>query len=186
MKTAEITVGGKKVRMVDPGVRAVLRAQEDCLMPNGQLSLSRYVEYIGQRWCEPPLTLDDFANEDEVVEFLRTWVEFRRPATVGSIRAEPPTVPVGQKATIWLAPDRKVEVVNPGLRWILQTQEACTMPNGQMSWLRYVEAILRDCTVGQPKLDAVFVHEDEVVEFVRLFRLLRTGTSTVSAGAEGS
>ena len=48
----EIEVGGRRVVCTNPGVRAVLKAQEECMLPNGQISLLRYVEYIGARWTE--------------------------------------------------------------------------------------------------------------------------------------
>lgn len=182
----EVEINGKRLILTNPGVRAVLKAQEECLQPNGQISILRYVEMICSRWVEPRISLDDFADEDEVVEFLRIWNEFRRPKTVGQIRADPPTCRVGQTSTIYLDDDRKIVVTNPGLRWVLEAQEACTLPNGQFSWLRYAERVLRDCTLGQPKLDEIFLHEDEVIEFLRLFRLLRSGPKGEGAVGGGT
>lgn len=181
----EVEVAGRRLTFVNPGVRAVLRAQEECVLPNGQLSVLRYVEHICARWVEPRITMDWFTTEDEVVEFLRAWNDFRRPDTVSAIRAEPPAVSLGQAATVFLDEERQIRVVNPGLKWVLEAQEACTLPNGQFSWLRYTERLMRDCVVGSPKIDDMFVHEDEVLEFLRIFRLLRERPGAAAAAGTG-
>lgn len=77
---------------------------------------------------------------------------------------------VGKTFTIRVG-NREIVCVNPGVRWILETQKRCRDEFGQLDPVKYVEAILRECVVS-PKgmtLDD-FKHEDEVVEFLRGFR----------------
>lgn len=84
---------------------------------------------------------------------------------------------VGETFTIRVG-EREIKCVNPGVRWILETQKRCRDEFGQLDPVKYVEAILRDCVV-EPKLRLDdFQHEDEIVEFLRGFRDARRQLSS--------
>lgn len=178
----QVEIGGRKVSLLNPGVSAVLKAQEECLGASGQVSPSRLISYIGSRWTNPKVDLGWFRHEGEVVEFMVAWNEFRRPEPF-RVELSEPYCPEGKTVKVRISDGKELQVLNPGMRWVLEAQEACTGPNGRLSWVTYAERVLRDCVVGGAKLD-IFSHEDEVVEFMRLFRLMRI-PPTETSGGEG-
>lgn len=173
----QIEVGGRTIKVLNPGPRAVMAAQEECFGAGGQISPSKYLAYIGSRWTDPKIDLDWFRHEGEVVEFMREWNEFRRPEKF-SVELSGSYCPEGKTATITLSEGKKLNVLNPGMRWVLEAQDSCTGPSGRLAFGAYAERVLRDCVVGGAKLDD-FAHEDEVVEFLRCFRLMRVPPAAV-------
>lgn len=179
-ETREIRIGGRTLKVRNPGTRAVMEAQEECMGPGGRLSPSKYIALIGSRWTEPPIDLNWFRHEGEVVEFLREWDAFRRPEPF-SVTADAAYCPEGKTVTITLSSGKKLRVVNPGMKWVLEAQDDATTPTGRLSLLRYAERVLRDCVVGGASIED-FQHEEEVLEFLRLFRLVRVPPTENSGG----
>lgn len=80
-ETFTIRVGNREITCVNPGVRWILEAQKRSRDEFGQLDPVKYVEAILRDCVVQPkgLSLDDFAHEDEIVEFLRGFRDGRSP-----------------------------------------------------------------------------------------------------------
>jgi len=65
----------------DPGVGWVVRTEEQCQMPNGNVSYATYVERMLSDVVVQPqgLTLDDFAHESEMAKLYKEFKSFRLP-----------------------------------------------------------------------------------------------------------
>lgn len=171
-QVGEIEVGGRTIRVRNPGPRWVLRAQDESTTVTGRLSPLEYVSRIlDELVVEPELTIDDFANEAEVVEFLREFNRMRDPGDVDTWVSEP-YCPKGKAVQVRIG-ELEFQLVNPGVRWVMQAQEECTLPNGLLSIGRYAERVMRECVTGRRLTLEDFRHENEVLEFLRIFRRIR-------------
>ncbi len=77
-----------------------------------------------------------------------------------------------------------ITLLNPGVRWVLDTQKRCRDETGAFDAVAYTEAILEHCVVS-PKgltLDS-FDHEEEVLELLRSFRAFRRPSVEVAPGS---
>ena len=85
-KRTTVKIGRHTLTLQDPGVGWVLDMEERCINPaTGRTSLKLYAEELLKHVVVDPqgLTIEDFDHEDELLELVRVFKQFRRsePAT---------------------------------------------------------------------------------------------------------
>jgi hypothetical protein len=93
----------------------------------------------------------------------------------------------GQTKTVRIG-RHDITLLNPGVRWVLDTQKRCRDETGAFDAVAYTEAILEHCVVSPRGLTLdSFDHEEEVLELLRSFRAFRRpGVEVAPGGSQDS
>jgi len=77
----EFELNGKKYKLINPGVRWLLKHTDQCTNKNGQVSNEKYMDGLIENCVSPKLTIDEFETTADLQEVASLIEDFHGKRT---------------------------------------------------------------------------------------------------------